>query len=619
MVDVVLIIAAVLAAALGLGWWVWRLSSRAQAPQAGGAEGSEPDQELAARFHECEHNLTVAETTLAARSDQLAASGREREALGMQLQEHRRALAAARADLAEAAAERSERTEQRDVFAAERDEARKRLEQSEERLKAATKELAETKTELNERTEQRDTVWAERDQARERLEHSEQRLSSAAAELAKAKSGLSERSELLESVTAERDQARARLGIAEESLANTTAELAEVKADHEARREEIAKQRESLDTQFKGIASEVIKSTSEEFRKQAQADFKSQRELSTQDLEARQQAVDNLVKPVGETLERLQKRVGEIEEKREGAYSKVEELVGEAKLQLGQLRDTGEGLRRALSSPQQRGRWGELTLERVIESANMTEHVDYVRQQQSIGDDGAIRPDAVIRMPRGISVPVDAKTPLDAYLRAHEAEDMDAQRTALAQHAQSLMNHARSLGAKKYAEAIDGQSPNFVVLFVPAETILDAAMRSRPTIWEDAWSQHSVLIASPGLLIALLRTVALSWQQEDIQRNAQEIADTANELHSRLRVYAGHVRDTGRALSRAVTAYNKGVGSFESRVLVQARRIEELGAVAESAQIDDLEPINPKVRELRAPELAELPERIPAEHAEAAG
>ena len=235
----------------------------------------------------------------------------------------------------------------------------------------------------------------------------------------------------------------------------------------------------------------------------------------------------------------------------------------------------------------------------------MREHVDYLRQAHTVTEDGAIRPDAVIKLPRGLSVPVDAKTPLEAYLRANESDDEVEQRAALGQHAAALMSHARALGSKNYAAAIDGKSPDFVVLFVPTETILDAAMVAQPTIWEDAWTQHKVLIASPGLLIALLRTIGVAWQQEDIQQNAQEIADTSRELYTRLATYSDHVGNVGKALTSAVRAYNSSVGSFQSRVLVQARRIEELGAVEESRRIEGPASVELEVRQLTAPELTD--------------
>lgn len=430
-------------------------------------------------------------------------------------------------------------------------------------------------------------VEEERDEARGALGEAQRELAARDAQLA-------ERSTRLAAAEREREEARDARETAERQL-----------AAQRARVEEIEKARAELDTRFKGIAAEVAKSSNAEFREQAAEQFKRQAQLAEAEHETRRQAVDNLVKPVGETLEQLQKRVGEIEKARETAYVRVEELVGATGRQLGELREATSGLRSALSSPQQRGRWGELTLERVLETAGMREHVDYDRQLQTATADGALRPDAVIRLPRGLTVPVDAKTPLEAYLRAHEANDETEQRVALEQHARSLMGHARSLGGKNYAEAIGGQSPEFVVLFVPTETILDAAMAAQPSIWEDAWSQHRVLIASPGLLIALLRTIGVAWQQESIQRNAQEIADEAGELYNRLATYTDHITRMGKSLESTVKAYNDSVGSFQSRVLPQARRMEELGAVEESRWIGEPDQVDSEVRVLQAPEVGE--------------
>ena len=222
------------------------------------------------------------------------------------------------------------------------------------------------------------------------------------------------------------------------SLPTSREAVAALEQSHQARSEELEQYRADLEQRFKGLALDALQLSSEEFRKQAEDQFKRDRELADTDLEKRQDAVDNLVKPVGETLEKLQKRVGEIEEKRENAYGMVVELIGSTGKQIGELRATTTGLRQALSSPQQRGRWGELTLERVLEVAGMREHVDYSRQEHTVTADGAIRPDAVIKLPRGLSVPVDAKTPLEAYLRANESDDEVEQRAALGQHAAAL-------------------------------------------------------------------------------------------------------------------------------------------------------------------------------------
>ena len=385
---------------------------------------------------------------------------------------------------------------------------------------------------------------------------------------------------------------------ASQKLSRSEVSLAQALAERDAERGNHEQRLRELDERFKGLAADVLQSSSEEFRKQAQESFKQQQKLVKENLEAGKEAVRNTVKPVGESLEKFNKQVGEMEKARERAYGEVTKLVDQTRLDLGQLQKTTGGLRQALSSPQQRGRWGELTLERVIEVSGMRAHVDYSPQQTVESDGRSFRPDVVIRMPRGLVVPIDAKTPLEAYLRAHEATDESKQRSALKEHAATLMKHARTLGSKNYVAAIKELSPSFVVLFVPAETILDAAMVVQPGIWEDAWESHQVLIASPGLLIALLRTVGVTWQQEEAQRNAQEIAKSAATLYDRLSAYAEHVVKMGKGLKGAVDAYNKGVGSFQSRVLVQARRMGQLGTVSDAAQIDGPEAIDLDIRPL---------------------
>ena len=190
-----------------------------------------------------------------------------------------------------------------------------------------------------------------------------------------------------------------------------------------------------------------------------------------------------------------------------------------------------------------------------------------------------------MRVPGGVQVVIDAKTPLTSYLDACNAEDDKQQEELLGRHARSLIGHARSLGAKKYTEAVTG-SPDFTLMFVPADPILDSAMDVSPALWEDAWTKHRVLIATPGLLLAFLRTVALAWQQQALQQNAQEIAGQGMELYKRLRIYAGHVVDVGRSLGRAVDAYNKSIASMEARLLPQARKFEDLGPAAHLAESD---------------------------------
>ena len=364
--------------------------------------------------------------------------------------------------------------------------------------------------------------------------------------------------------------------------------LAAAEADHAARREELEKARGEIDTRFKGIAAEILRANGEELRQQARERFRHQ-----------QEAVQTLVKPVGESLEKLQKRIGEIEEKRSGAYEGISKLIAETRTQMGDLRTETGRLNNALRSPQVRGRWGEQLLENIFELAGMRENVHYRQQVTLETDGGQSRPDFIVTIPGGMKIVIDSKTPLESYYRAHETEDERERGELLRRHAQSLANHARDLGRKDYGQAVEG-ALDMVVLFVPADAILDAAMRARTSVWEAAWRDHRVLIATPSVVIALLCTVHAAWQRETVQRNAEEIAREARELYHRLGVYSGHIDGLRRGLQQAVTAYNNSVGSFERRLLVQARKLEDLHAVRGSDQFEAPEPIDAGLRRLES-------------------
>ncbi len=377
-------------------------------------------------------------------------------------------------------------------------------------------------------------------------------------------------------------------------------QLNALEAEHRGRMEQIDKAREDLDSHFKGMAAQVFQANSRAFLEQAKEQFSSQAALSKSDLDKRQQAIDALVKPVRENLARFETRVNEIEKERKGAY---EGLRTEVDL----LRDVTGNLGEALRSSQMRGQWGEQQLRNVLELSGMREHIDFFEQLTVTSGDNRGRPDAVVRVPGGAQVVIDAKTPLDSYLEAHNtSDDQQRQHELLESHAGSLMGHAKALSGRNYDEAVAG-SPDFVVMFVPADPILDSAMDVRPTLWEDAWRTHGVLIATPGLLLAFLKTVALAWKEQSLQENAQQIADLGKDLYDSLRTYAGHVDSVGKGLERAVKAYNDGIGSLEGRVLPRARKFEDLGPAA-GKQIDIPTRIEPVVRPVVAAELTEATE-----------
>ncbi|MDE0194389.1 MAG: DNA recombination protein RmuC [bacterium] len=389
--------------------------------------------------------------------------------------------------------------------------------------------------------------------------------------------------------TRERDEANLQLG--------------NLQVEHEARAREITKAREDLDTYFKGMAADVLRANSQAFLEQAKEQFASQSKLSESDLEKRQQAIDALVKPVRDNLKEFEKRVNEIEEKRQGAYEGL-------RTEVGLLRQVAGNLGEALRSSQMRGHWGEQQLRNVLELSGMSEHIDFFEQLTVTTGDSRGRPDAVVRVPGGAQVVIDAKTPLDSYLEAHNtSDDQQRQQELLQSHAGSLLGHARTLSGRNYDAAIDG-SPDFVVMFVPADPILDSAMDVQPTLWQDAWEKHQVLIATPGLLLAFLKTVALAWREQARQENAQQIAQLGQDLYESLRTYAGHVDSMGKGLERAVKAYNDGIGSLEGRILPRARRFEDLDAVS-GKEIEAPTRVEPVIRPVVAAELTEAEELPP--------
>ncbi len=399
---------------------------------------------------------------------------------------------------------------------------------------------------------------------------------------------LQEREREVAQVRDERDSARRERDSARESLVSAQTELAAVTAAHEARVEELDKARSDLDNQFRGLAAGVLKENSEALLKQAKEQFDGQQQLSAADLEKRKEAIDAMVAPIRESLEKLGEHAADIEKRRVGAY---EGLTS----QVASLQKVASSLSEALRSPNIRGQWAEQELGNILELAGLNKHIDYYPQHSVPVAGRVVRPDAVVSVPGGLKVVIDAKAPLDNYLRAHEATDEAEKRTLLSSHASAISRHAKSLSERDYADVVAG-SPDFVLMFVPADPILDAAMKVQPTLWEQTWQEHRVLIATPGLLLAFLRTVALAWQQQDMQHNAQKIADLGKDLYDRLRVFAEHMDDMGTGLGRALAAYNKGVGSLEGRVMPQARRFESLNVVSELKRVPELSPVEDSVR-----------------------
>ncbi len=411
---------------------------------------------------------------------------------------------------------------------------------------------------------------------------------------------LQEREREVEQVRGERDTALQERDTARNDLTEAEKRLAAVEADHEARKEEFSNWQDQLETQFKGLASGVLKENSESLLKQAKEQFDNQSQLSASELEKRQKAIDNLVKPIDEKLRTLNEHTGRIEAKREGAYEGLQEQVKALIDQGAGLQKVTGDLREALRSPQIRGQWAEHELRNILELSGMSQHISYQPQASVSGPDGGkLIPDAVVNVPGGAKVVIDAKAPMDSYMNAQEAEDEATRKHHLNQHVGSIAGHVKTLSKRDYAEVVEG-SPDFVLMFVPADPILDSAMKMQPRLWENAWKDHNVLIATPGLLVAFLRTVALAWKQQEMSENAAEIAKHGKDLYDRLIKFVEHFQNMGAGLKRAVTAYNDGVGSFEKRVLPAARRFEDLSVAPDSKRIGEVPALETPVRSIEA-------------------
>jgi len=371
---------------------------------------------------------------------------------------------------------------------------------------------------------------------------------------------------------------------------------------------------EELSEKFKALSRDALKDNNQSFLELARATLDKFQTGAKGDLELRQRAIDQLVKPLKESLERVDGKIGELEKARAGAYSELREQVRALATSQLQLQAETGNLVKALRTPHIRGRWGEIQLRRVVELAGMLQYCDFTEQETVTSDDARIRPDVIVRLPGGRTIVVDAKVPFDAFYEAISTTDDAVRLERLKDHARIVRTHIGALSKKSYWETVQ-PTPEFVLLFLPGENFYSAALEQDPKLIEDGVNQ-GVIIATPTTLIALLKAVSYGWRQEQMAANAQEVSRLGKDLYDRLRTFTTHFADIGKGLDRALESYNKGVGSLEARVLVTARKFKERGAIA-GEEIEILEPIDKSARGLSLDEGGLFPELLaPAELAE---